>query len=352
MKKVPRNMNNVMFKKGRAVVIRKPKEVELEKILLPPITDESIVIHTRYSGISTGTSLNIYNGYTPPLEGSLWYPVIPGYEEVGEVAWVGKKVKEFKVGDRVMGNNIPHGYPTPYCGFQGGEVEYAVIGPHTAGLPKDRCPQIPKEVSYPEAVIVRLIAVAQAGLRRVKIKQGDTVLIIGQGVVGMGAAQLAKMEGAKVIVADLYENRLKVSKKFANYTVNSLKEDLFTAVKEITNGKMADIVFESSGNSKMVANAVIFGKAGFQIVLTGYYPEPIIISKYHQWMEKRPTLAISTGWTVQGMEKLLQLVAKGRLKVKEILRLSPERPIQEVAGAYKELNENRDKYLKVIFKWD
>ena len=99
------------------------------------------------------------------------------------------------------------------------------------------CVKIPDNVSYEKSVMVSLAAVAFKGMKRINIKKEDKVLIIGQGVIGLSALQLFKLKGVKVAVADLYESRLKISRKFADMTINTSKENLLDKVKEFTDGK-------------------------------------------------------------------------------------------------------------------
>ena len=80
-----------MYETSRAIVIEKPRHAVVKEIPLPAVDDQTVVIRTTYSAISTGTEVKVWNGRTGKLGGELWYPTVPGYEQVGVVVHVGKK---------------------------------------------------------------------------------------------------------------------------------------------------------------------------------------------------------------------------------------------------------------------
>ncbi len=82
-----------MYEKAKAIVVERPSQAQVKEIALAPIDDDTIVVETKYSAISTGTELKVWSGLSGHLGGELWYPLIPGYEEVGEIVYVGKNVR-------------------------------------------------------------------------------------------------------------------------------------------------------------------------------------------------------------------------------------------------------------------
>ncbi|MCK4417973.1 MAG: zinc-binding dehydrogenase [Candidatus Latescibacteria bacterium] len=335
------------MEKAKAIVFERPGEAVIRQIRLPEIDDETIVVKTHYSAISTGTELSIYNGLTPPLDGNLWYPLVPGYEEVGEVVRVGDKVGDFKVGDRVMANEV-RVYPG-YCAAWGGQVEYAVKNPQTSPAEGDGCVKIPENVTYQEAVIAYLAGVARKGIEKVGIEKGDTVLILGQGVIGLSASQLAKLKGATVIVADLYEERLEVGRRFADYAIDTSCEQPLQRLKEITGNELADVVFEVTGDSGCFSQAIEFVKPEGQIHYQGYYANPIIITQYHRWFVKDPTITMTCALRSQDKKEILSLISQGKFDAKSLI--TKEVSVDDAPETYEESNNNRDKILKVLFSW-
>jgi 2-desacetyl-2-hydroxyethyl bacteriochlorophyllide A dehydrogenase len=337
-----------MVKTAKAVVMVGPGEVRLEEVPLPEVTDESIVVKTRCSGISTGTEMRLYDGHAKAI--GLSYPLIPGNEEVGEVVEVGNKVIGFRIGDRVMANEVYRGY-SGYSAAWGGQVEYAVIGPHTQGMPAYQwAVPIPDGVSYEEAVVAYLASVSYKGVERIPVKDGATALVIGQGVVGLSAAQLLKLKGARVIVADLYEARLRISRPLVDHTIDASTEDVRQRVREITGGKMADIVFEASGNAKVAGQTIELSAGNARIHYQAAYTEPVVFPHFIEFSHSDRVMTGSTACAREHKAAVLNLIREGRFDARSLI--TEIRPISDAVQAYADAGRAKDRILKVVFRWD
>ncbi|MCX8082550.1 MAG: zinc-binding dehydrogenase, partial [bacterium] len=332
-----------MYEKGKAIIFKRPREVEVREIKFAEMDDETIVIKTKYSGISIGTEMAVYRGEAGG-EG-VWYPCVPGYEEVGEVVYVGKNAPKtntgetLKVGDRVMANEIRY-YPD-YMAAWGGQCEYAIENPKTAPFPMDRPAKIPDNVSYQEAVVAYLSAVAKKGIDRVKVYPGETVLVIGMGVIGLSAVQLAKLYGAgKVIATDILDERLKLAKKYTEYLVNGSNPKSTREIFDINDGKQVDVVIECSGDVSAVNKLFDYVRPGGRVHLQGQYRQPIIITRYARWncsdLAVTATIAINPG----GKEEILKLISEGKFDAKSLY--TEEMYVEDAPKAYKKLDENRE----------
>jgi NADPH:quinone reductase-like Zn-dependent oxidoreductase len=146
------------YKTSQAIVIERPRMATIREIPLPEVDDTSVVIRTTYSAISTGTEIKVWNGTTGKLGGNLWYPTIPGYEQVGIVEWVGPKAKktvdgrDLQVGMRVMANEVRK-YPLPFCASWGGQVAYSVKNQTVSGGGFDWPAIIPDNVTDEQACV-------------------------------------------------------------------------------------------------------------------------------------------------------------------------------------------------------
>ena len=138
------------YQYGKAIIFERPRQAVLREIRLADVDDETVVVRTRYSGISSGTEMAVYSG-----EGAgegVWYPCVPGYEEVGDVVYVGSRAfttntgATLRVGDRVMANEVRQ-YPD-YCAAWGGQCSYAIKNARTSPALMDRPARIPENVSY------------------------------------------------------------------------------------------------------------------------------------------------------------------------------------------------------------
>ena len=355
---------NVMYDKCKAIIIEKPLHAVVKEIKLPPVTDESIVIRTAYSAISSGTEVKTWNGKTGKLGGELWYPLVPGYEQVGIVEYVGPKVQMrsalgeiFKVGDRVMSNEVRN-YPD-CCAAWGGQVGISVKNGSTAPSPFDMPAIIPDSLSFQDAVVCYLAAVAQKGIDKVGIKADDTVIVTGMGAVGLSALQLAKLAGARIIAVDKGYWKVERVKEIADYTIchNAANETLIPLIADITDGRMADVVIEATGDSKVVNNLRKLVRDGGwerdddggRIHLQGDYPEPICLTPYQEWFNRNLRISMSCALRAGDKENILKLAAEGKFDTK--ILWDKEVPLEQAPFEYEDIEKNRDSRMKTLIDW-
>ena len=220
----------------RRIVFKEPKKVEIEDAELPEPSPDQILIRTRATLISTGTELTMLSGKYP--KGSVWdnitrYPVVPGYSNCGVVEKVGENVKKFKVGDRVS-SAAPH-------------AEYAVVR-------ENQAVKVPDGITDEEATFGTLSATVMNSVRLANIKLGESVIIVGVGILGQLACQFSRLCGGfPVIAVDLSQRRLEIAKKLgASAAIQSGKGDVKERIMKLTKGRGADVVFEVTGNPKVI----------------------------------------------------------------------------------------------------
>lgn len=350
-----------MYETAKAVVVERPGRAAIQEIRLPEIDDETVVVKTHYSGISTGTEMKVYLGLSGALGGALWYPLIPGYEEVGEVVHVGKNARptpsgeQLKVGDRVMANEI-YSYPD-HCAAWGGQVEFAVNKPGTTPHP---CTKIPDGVSYQEAVVAYLASVAKKGVDKVGVQPGETVLVIGMGTVGLSAVQLARIAGAgKVFAMDISKPRLDLAKRYADEVIDPSAAAPVEQIQELTDGRLVDVVIECSGRATVVRDCIDYLRDGGwdreddggRIHLQADYPpsEAVMLYPYQKWFVKNLRLSMTCAFLPGGKEEVLDLIAQGRFDAKGLY--TKEVPVAELPAAYEELRRSKGEILKILAKW-
>lgn len=254
-------------------------------------------------------------------------PFTPGNEAAGEVIALGKGVKDFKLGDRVA-----------YVPNLGAYAEARVID-------AERLVKLPKSISYETAAAMMLKGLtAQYLLRRTfRVKEGDTILIhAAAGGVGLILCQWAKALGAIVIGTVGSPEKAKLAKKAgAKHVILYREEDFAARVKEITKGKLCDVVYDGVGKATFPASLdclrpfgmfVSFGSASGQIEAFNLG----LLSTKGSLYATRPSLHTYTAKR-EDLEKmareLFRVVASGAVKIP----LHRTMPLEEVVNAHRAL---------------
>lgn len=250
----------------KAAVFHKFRDIryeEVEDITLTEGDSFDVLIKVKAAGIC-GSDISHYIGqHTEELpDGS-----IMGHEFSGEVIEIGSNVSNVKVGDLVGVEPLLGCGQCGYCKqgdyylcenlrhigyyYSGGFAEYVKV-------PHEKVCKLPENVTCEEAATLDCYAVAVHGLRRVPVSIGDTVVVFGGGPVGLCMAQVAKAAGGKVIIIDIVEGVLDICRKAGFSEVyNSMKEDVVRIVKEMTNGRGADVVFDGAGGNAPVLETAV-----------------------------------------------------------------------------------------------
>lgn len=249
-----------------------PFDVRIEEIPIPEVDEDSVLIKTKVS-LTCGTDVKTFKrGYPGKAPGTLI-----GHEIAGDIVKMGKNVRGFAIGDRVVSHN------TAPCGvcyackrgrndgscdnktyIEGGHCEYVLVpGP----VVKMNMFKIPDNISYKEAALVEPLSCAVYAADMTPTSVGDTVAILGAGPIGLMAAQIFKKKGCIVIHADLSAERLEVSKRIGTDIQVNLNgvEDPIAAIRAVTpDGLGPDVVVEAVGSPATWEQATkIVRKAGF-----------------------------------------------------------------------------------------
>ncbi|HKN33245.1 MAG TPA: zinc-dependent dehydrogenase [Terriglobales bacterium] len=262
-----------------AAVYRGVDDVRMETVPVPAIGPGELLVRVHTSGIC-GTDLKKI------ATGSHSAPRIFGHETSGVVAAVGKGVRSFQLGDRVMVfHHIPCGacyycrhktfaqcptYKKVGCtaGFEpsgGGFAEYVRVMDWIAQRGTVR---IPDGVSYEQACFVEPVNTCMKGIETLHLAKGETVLVIGQGPIGIILAVLARQAGTSVITSDLYQERLKISKTFGlGLTMDASRGDTVRSIRERTEGRGADATVLAVGGNNLIRTAMDATRPGGRVLL-------------------------------------------------------------------------------------
>ena len=263
----------------QAAVYRGVNDVRLETVPVPGIGAGELLVRVHSCGVC-GTDLKKI------ATGSHSAPRIFGHETSGVVAGVGDGVKEFQLGDRVVFfHHIPCGecyycrnktfaqcatYKKVGCtaGFEpsgGGFAEYVRV---MDWIVQQGTVRIPDAISFEQACFVEPVNTCMKGIETLSLVKDETVLVIGQGPIGILLSALAHRSGVRVITSDLYPERLKIAESFGlNDTVDASRGNVLEVVREQTEGRGADAVILAVGGNAMIRPAMDATRPGGRVLL-------------------------------------------------------------------------------------
>ncbi|GGD79260.1 quinone oxidoreductase family protein [Paenibacillus nasutitermitis] len=240
-----------------------PEELVMQKIELPEIGPEDVLIRVEYAGVGEWDAFERQGGYAAMHGIEPRFPYVLGSEGAGTVAVTGEKVVEFNIGDNVFAP----AFLNPRGGFY---AEYASVPAKYASL-------IPDGMTAQEAAVISGVGItALRGLEDVlQLKQGESIIIIGaSGGVGHLAVQIAKQKGARVLAVASGEDGVDQIKKLgSDAVINGRVEDIAQAAMKFAPQGLDAALFTAGGDSVHAAMKCI--RPGGRIAYpNGIHPEP------------------------------------------------------------------------------
>jgi L-iditol 2-dehydrogenase len=343
-----------------ATVYRGVNDVRLETVPVPEIGPGEILVKVHTCGIC-GTDLKKI------ATGSHSAPRIFGHETSGVVAAVGAKVKNFSPGDRVMVfHHIPCGqcyyclhktfaqcetYKKVGCtaGFEpsgGGFAEYVRV---MDWIVEKGTVRIPDGVSFEQACFVEPVNTCLKGIERMALAPGETVLVIGQGPIGIILSVLAKRTGARVITSDLYSQRLTISKDFGlENCIDASRADPVQEVRRQTEGRGADAAILAVGTNSLIRTAMDAVRPGGRVLLfaqtqhgeAGFDPAAVCVDE--------KTLIGSYSASVDLQEESVQFVMGREMALEKLI--SHRFPLAQAAEALELAAHPQPGSMKIVIQ--
>ena len=258
------------------IVCEEPGQFLIKEKQEPALEKGQVLIQMKRIGIC-GTDLHAFQGNQPFFQ----YPRILGHELAGEVIQVGESVTTYKAGDRV--GIMPYVSCQKCIACRRGKTNCCtsiqVLGVHSDGGMQERIVLsqdllLPaNHLEWEEIAILEPLAISAHAIRRSQVTPEDTVVVMGCGPIGIGVMAFAQVEGARVIALDVQDSRLQFVKDKLGIkdTVNVLQGDAQKKVEELTNGDMAQIVFDATGNKRALESGVDYMSHGGKFVLVGLF---------------------------------------------------------------------------------
>lgn len=358
----------------------KTGETLLEEVPAPQVRKGTVLIRTTRSLVSLGTERMLVEfgkssliskarqqpdkvkqvlekikteGLMPTLEAvfnKLGEPLPLGYCNVGKVMAVGEDVSEFRIGDRVASN--------------GQHAEYVCV-------PKNLAAHIPDNVSDEEATFTIIGSIALQGIRLLNPSLGETVVVIGLGLIGLLTCQLLIVNGCKVIGVDIDDEKLGLSKRWGVTPFNTQTGDVVKFVDTLTadNGADGVIITASAKTDEIISQAARMSRKRGHIILIGVIGLNISRAEFY---EKELSFQVSCSygpgrydedyeihgrdyplgyvrWTEKrNFETVLHYLASGMLHVKDMI--SEVEPIRNFQSIYSQLGAKKS--IASILEYD
>ncbi len=310
--------------------------------------ENQVLVKNHFTHLSAGTEMACLSG----LEGWFQFPASPGYTGIGEIVEKGSAVEKVQKGDLV------YTYST--------HSQYFKLD--TTDRWHGVCVPLPKGVNPEWASFTHMAGIAMTALRISNIELGDHVLVTGQGVIGNLAAQLAQLQGASVIVSDLDDNRLSISRSCGiNHTINSGKQNLKDFVMQVTGGKGVSCYIDATGVAGVVEQSADMVTLNGEIILLGSPRAPYqtnltgFLGHFH-YIPFNHTLKGALEFTFpthpddfskhsieRNAQIILELIKNGKLLIEPFYshQVSP----QHAQQVYEGLRDKPDEYIGVVFNW-
>ena len=325
-----------------AVVFPRPGAAEVQEVSVPSPGEGDVLLDVHWSALSPGTERWCLTGaLVTPTETSPAFPHVPGYQASGVVREVGRGVTTIAPGDRVFSRNCmaPPGWSGSWWGGH--------VGVHMA--PEQAVIRLPPAVSTEQAAGLLLAQVGFNGASKPPVRPGDNAVVIGEGLVGLYAAQVLRSRGAKVIVSGLQRFRLDVARRNTGLeTFEASSGDLARFVKDRF-PRGVDVVVDTASSSATVKLASSLLRAGGHLVLNGFYPPTESLIDWHWLRGKEITLYCPNSRTRERLEATLALIAEGTLMVGPLT--THRLPVQEAGRAYEMLLDREAEFLGIVLRW-
>jgi L-iditol 2-dehydrogenase len=313
-------------------------DIRVEQSARPEVGPDDILVRASACGICSGDIMPWYIRRKAPL--------VLGHEPVGVVEEAGAAVRGFRPGERVF---VHHHAPCFSCAAcrrgeyvqcatwraskitPGGMAEYFLV---SAENQRDTL-RLPDDVADIDGVLVEPAACVVKSIRRSGLKPGETILVIGLGIMGMMHVKLARHQGAGLVIgADLFETRASRAKELgADIGLVVSGDDLAEQILQVTDGAMADVVIVGPGTARaLTAGIAAAGKGATVVQFTATPPEEEMLVRPHDLYFNETRLIPSYSCGPDDTREALELVRRGVLNARELV--THRFPLARVCEAY------------------
>lgn len=336
----------------RAAFLYAPNDVRVEDTAIPTIGPGQALVRVSVIGIcpSDVRCVQREKEVFPLGEGSRG---LSGHEWAGEVIDLVGEQGNIRAGDRVVADVVNACGLCKYCreGVKnlcvrksyniGGFAEYVVV-------PTTHLIRIPDDVPFEEAFMSEPVSCCLNAVDRSGLKMGKTMLVIGDGPLGLVHVQLARAAGTEVILSGHHDNRLRLGEELgANWVVNSKDQDVRSIVKQHTHGDGADVVMVAVGGKAALEEAIeCCAPNGLINLFAGTYPHTPVSVDPNVLHYRQLTLVGSFDSLTDHYIRTLNLLSLGRVRVQPLI--SHRLPLERLTEGFRILEARAG--IKVIIE--
>lgn len=336
---------------NRAVSLEEPFKISLIETNEPDLNEDEVLVKVNFIGLC-GTDLSSYKGSMPLVS----YPRIPGHEIGATIIKKGSKVPDsFSIGDFVTAN------PYSSCGqciaCKAGRFNTCQYN-QTMGVQRDGAMRqfytIPytklyksNKLSLKKLALVEPLSVGYHASERASVNSKDTVLVIGCGVIGIGAILAAVQKGATVIAADIDDSKLSFIKQFGvSHLVNTKKEDTIAIINKLTDNKGVNVVIEAVGATSTYQMALEVVSFAGRVVAIGYAKEPIPLNT--SLIVRKELNVLGSRNALNEFGPVITMLEEDKWPFDQLI--SKTYPLEETAAAFDFWYHNPDKIIKILIE--
>jgi L-iditol 2-dehydrogenase len=343
----------------KALVLEGKEQFVYKDVEMPKCPSDGLLLKVDSVGLCGSDVRTYFHGHH-----HVTYPCILGHENAGTIVEVGTEVKGFEKGEKIIVNPVLPCGKCWYCQkgwqhmcsdrltyghqIQGGFADYMVVP--GIGLERGQVIKIPEGVSTDDIVIVELLSSVINSQEFADVTLGETVAIFGAGPIGCLHSEIAKLRGAKkVIMIDINDNRLELSKKFSGtHFINSRDKNLQEEVMKITENFGVDVVISATPSVETQAQGIdLLIKRGRLVLFGGVSAEnPYTTLDSNKIHYNELSVLGSFAYGPNNFKKAFDIVANKMINVDGFV--THVLPLKDAVKGIEEIKSGRA--LKVVLK--
>jgi L-iditol 2-dehydrogenase len=341
----------------KAMLLVDKKKLEMTDMPAPAIGSSDLLVRVKACGIC-GSDVHGYDGST----GRRIPPIVMGHEAAGVIQDVGAEVQNFRPGDRITFDSTIYCGECAYCragainlcdrrrvlGVSCGDYRQHGCFAEFVAIPQHIAYKLPQVMPFEHAAMIEAVSIALHSVHRTPLVLGDSVVVVGAGMIGQLIVQALRAAGCGTLIAiDLDESRLARAKQFgADHVFSASAPDLLKNIADLTDGRGANIAFEAVGATAPFKTAVASVRKGGAVTLVGNV-SPTVEMPLQSIVTRELTL-LGVCSSRGEYPACMELMARGKIDVRPLI--SEVAPLEQGPAWFARLYNHEAGLMKVILQ--